>query len=148
MRCETTVNKNLIAESGCNKHYLVAENECTSRAIRSFLMTEKIIEKIENYRQVYNVSRGNVARKIEPMSNIGTYLGLGNSFSLDFTYLLQDISTILVEWVELRPRLRDFPDSNPRSDTGNHDRSFLRFCSGVPDKERCNASNFLLYFFK
>jgi len=44
MRCKIKVNKNLIAESGCNKYYLVAENECTNRAIRSFTMTEKRIE--------------------------------------------------------------------------------------------------------
>jgi len=44
MRCKTRVNKNLVAESGCNKHYLVAENECTNHASRSFIMTEKRIE--------------------------------------------------------------------------------------------------------
>jgi len=40
MRCKTKENKNLIAESGCNKHYLVADNESTNRANRSFIMTE------------------------------------------------------------------------------------------------------------
>lgn len=86
MRCETRVNKNLIAERGCNKHYLVAENECTNRTNRSFIMTERRIEQIENYRQVNSVIRGNVTKKIEPMSDIFDISGFGKLF-FSFTSL-------------------------------------------------------------
>ena len=45
MRCKTRVNKNLIAESGRNKHYLVAENELYKNVpITVFIMTEKQME--------------------------------------------------------------------------------------------------------